>query len=71
MVKLGRIPVPLLRRHDRAVNIAVAKRLAALERRGHLLQERVAIGNAQRARGAEDCVELFVVKSDRRSARPT
>jgi hypothetical protein len=56
MVKLGRIPVPLLRRHDRAVNITVANLRAALQRRGDVLQERIPISNAQRPGGAEDGV---------------
>jgi hypothetical protein len=48
--------VPLLRRHDRAVNITVANLRAALQRRGDVLQERIPISNAQRPGGAEDGV---------------
>jgi hypothetical protein len=50
---------------DRAVDRAVAEQTPGPARRARPFARRVAIRNAQRPGGAEDCVELFVREPDR------
>jgi hypothetical protein len=70
MIYLGRIPEFALHFGDRTVDGAVSKFWAALQRRGHVLQELVTVANAQRPRGAEDRVKLGVGKGQRRHEQP-
>jgi hypothetical protein len=51
VAELRRVPELALGSLDGAVNIAVANLLAALQRGSNVVQECVAVGNAQRARG--------------------
>jgi hypothetical protein len=63
-----RIPEPALRRHDRAVNIAIADLSVGLQQFSHRLQERITVPHSQRASRLEDSGELGVGKRDRRHA---
>jgi hypothetical protein len=63
-----RIPELALRRHDRAVDIAITNLSVPLQRFGHRLQERISVPDRQRASRGDDGIELDVGKSKRRHA---
>jgi hypothetical protein len=65
-----RIVVSALDLGEHAVDRAVANLRAALQGARNLLQEPVAILNAQWARSAENGVELFVREPDRGHGQP-
>jgi hypothetical protein len=58
MVELRRIVMAALHVSNRAVDIAVPKLGAALQGRGNVLQERVAVAHSQRPGCRQDGVEL-------------
>jgi hypothetical protein len=71
MVHHRRIMVAALHVGEHAVDVAISKFGAALQRRGHVLQERVTVGNAQWPGGAENGVHLFVREPDWGHGQPS
>ena len=65
-----RISELALRRHDRAVDIAITNLSVPLQRFGHRLQERIPVPHSQRASRLEDRAELGVGEADRPHACP-
>jgi hypothetical protein len=56
VIHQGRIPEPALRLRDDAVNSAVTKLLAPLQRPGNRPQEEIPISNGERRSGTHDGV---------------
>jgi hypothetical protein len=65
VVELRRIMVAALDLGEHAIDVAVANLRAALQRRGHVPQERVPVANGQGLSGAENGVELGVREPER------